>query len=140
MSVMSLRFPDESIPDQLREQARRRDSSMSSLAARFIEEGLRMDAHPAICFRDGPAGRRPVLIGGPEVADVVSALTGGDVPAEQRRARVAEMMCLRESLVDAALGYYAEYTAEVDAEITARQEAADKHERLWTRQQALLAQ
>ncbi len=140
MSVMSLRFPDESIPDQLREQARRRDSSMSSLAARFIEEGLRMDVHPAICFRDGPTGRRPVLIGGPEVADVVSALIGGDVPVEQRRARVAEMMCLRESLVDAALGYYAEYTTEIDAEITARQQAADKYEQLWMRQQALLAQ
>lgn len=137
---MSLRFPDESIPDQLREQARRRDSSMSSLAARFIEEGLRMDVHPAICFRDGPTGRRPVLIGGPEVADVVSALIGGDVPVEQRRARVAEMMCLRESLVDAALGYYAEYTTEIDAEITARQQAADKYEQLWMRQQALLAQ
>ena len=136
---MSLRFPDESIPDRLREQARSRGSSMSSLATRFIDEGLRMDAHPAICFRDEPTGRRPVLIGGPEVADVVSALTGGDVPVQQRRARVAEMMCLRESLVDAALGYYAEYTAEVDAEITARQEASEKHEQLWMRQQELLA-
>lgn len=136
---MSLRFPDESIPDRLREQARSRDSSMSALAARLIKEGLRMDAHPAVCFRDGPAGRRAVLIGGPEVADVVSALIGGNVPVEQRRARVAEMMCLRESQVDAALAYYAEHTSEIDDDITARQEAADKHEQLWMRQQELLA-
>lgn len=137
---MSLRFPDELTLDRLRDQARRRDSSMSSLAARLIEEGLRMEEHPAICFRDGPAGRRAVLVGGPEVTDVVSALIGGDVPVEERRARVAEMMCLRESLVDAALAYYAEFTAEIDAEIAAREEAADKHQELWMRQQALLAQ
>ena len=50
------------------------------------------------------------------------------------------MMCLRESLVDAALAYYAEFTSEIDAEIAARQLAADKQEQLWIRQQALLAQ
>ena len=140
MCVMSLRFPDDLTLDRLRDQARRRDSSMSSLAARLIEEGLRMEEHPAICFRDGPAGRRAVLVGGPEVADVVSALIGGDVPVEQRRARVAEMMCLRESLVDAALAYYAEHTDEIDAWITAQEEATEKYQALWERQRALLAQ
>ena len=140
MCVMSLRFPDELTLDRLRDHAHRRDASMSSLASRLIEEGLRMEEHPAVCFRDGPAGRRAVLVGGPEVADVVSALIGGDVPVEERRSRVAEMMCLRESLVDAALAYYAEYTEEIDAEIAARQLAADKQEQLWMRQQALLAQ
>lgn len=139
MCVMSLRFPDELTLDRLRDQAHRRDSSMSSLAARLIEEGLRMEEHPAICFRDGPAGRRAVLVGGPEVADVVSALIGGDVPVEKRRARVAEMMCLRESLVDATLAYYAEHTAEIDAEIAAQEEATKKYQALWERQQALLA-
>lgn len=98
-----------------------------------------MEEHPAICFRDGPAGRRAVLVGGPEVADVVSALVGGDVPVEERRARVAEMMCLRESLVDAALAYYAEHTAEIDAEIAAQEEVTEKYQALWERQQTLLA-
>ena len=98
-----------------------------------------MEEHPAICFRDGPAGRRAVLVGGPEVADVVSALIGGDVPVGERRARVAEMMCLRESLVDAALAYYAEHTAEIDIEIAAQEEATKKYQALWERQQTLLA-
>ena len=137
---MSLRFPSESIPDRLREHARRRDSSMSSLATRFIEEGLRMDAHPAICFRDGPAGRRAILVGGPEVADVVSAIIGGDVPVEKRRSRVAELMCLHESLVDAAMAYYADHTSEIDNEIAAQEEAAERHQALWERQQTLLTQ
>lgn len=140
MSVMSLRFPDDLALERLRGHARRRDSSMSSLAAQLIEEGLRMEEHPAICFRDGPSGRRAVLIGGPEVTDVVSALVGGDVPVEERRTRVAELMGLRASLVDAALAYYAEHTDEIEAEMDARQQAADKQEQLWMRQQALLTQ
>ena len=136
---MSLRFSDGQTLARLREHARRQDSSMSALAARLIEEGLRMQEHPAVCFRDGPAGRRAVLMGGPDVVEVVSALVGGDVPVEQRRSRVAEMMCLRESLVDAALAYYAAHTAEIDAEIDAREEAAKRHQELWERQHALLA-
>ena len=139
MSVMSLRFSHEQTLDRLREHAGRQGSSMSALAGRLIEEGLRMHEHPAVCFRDGPAGRRSVLIGGPDVVEVVSALAGGDVPVAQRRARVAEMMGLRESLVDAALAYYAAHTAEIDAEIDAREEAATKHRELWERQHALLA-
>ena len=39
-----------------------------------------MDAHPAVLFRDGPAGRRDVLVGGPDVADVIGGLISGDVP------------------------------------------------------------
>lgn len=99
-----------------------------------------MEEHPAICFRDGPSGCRAVLIGGSELADVVSTLVGGDVPEEERRTRVAELMCLSESLVDAVLAYYAEHTDEVEAEIDARQQAANEQEQLWMRQQALLTQ
>lgn len=139
MSVMSLRFQDELTPERLRRHARQQRSSISSLAVRLIDEGLRMREHPAIFFRDGPAGRRAVLVGGPDVAEVVSALTGGDIPVGQRRGRVAEMLCLRESLVDAALAYYADYTDEIDAEIDARDEAANRHRDLWERQHALLA-
>ena len=50
------------------------------------------------------------------------------------------MMCLHESLVDAALAYYAEHTAEIDAWIAAQEEATKKHQALWERQRALLAQ
>jgi hypothetical protein len=35
----------------------------SSIAERYIEEGLRMDEHPAIDLRDGAAGRRPAVLG-----------------------------------------------------------------------------
>ena len=139
MSVISLRCPNERTPERLREHARQQGTSMSSFALRLIEEGLRMREHPAICFRDGPTGRRAVLIGGPEVVDVVTAMTGGDVAVAERRSRVAEMLCLRESVVDAALAYYAEHPAEIDAQIAARRTAADRHREIWERQQVLLA-
>ena len=33
--------------------------SQTDLAERYLEEGLRLDEHPLIAFRDGAAGRRP---------------------------------------------------------------------------------
>ena len=97
-----------------------------------------MDAHPAVLFRDGPAGRRAVLVGGPEVADVIGGLIGGDVPTAQRRSRAAELLGLSEAMVDAALAYYAEFTDEIDAALTERARAAEEAEEAWRRRQALL--
>lgn len=103
------------------------------------DEGLRMDAHPAVTFRDGPAGRRAVLIGGPEVADVIGTMVGGDVPVEQRCSRAAELLELSMGMVEAALAYYADHTDEIDAEIAARAQAAEEAETAWRQQRALLA-
>ena len=83
-------------------------------------------------------GRRPVLVGGPEVADVIGAIVGGDVPVDQRRSRAAELAGITEALVDAALAYYAEYTDEIDSELTARARLANEAETSWRRQRALL--
>ena len=46
--------------------------------------------HPLIHMREGETGRRPALLAGPEIVDVIGAIVGGDVPhaqcrAEQRR-------------------------------------------------------
>ena len=97
-----------------------------------------MEAHPAIVFREGPTGRRAVLAGGPEVADVIGSMVGGDVPVEQRRARAAELLGLTLSMVDAAMAYYADYTEEIDAEMDERRRAADEAETAWRRQRAPL--
>ncbi len=111
---------------------------MSTLAERLIDEGLRSEAHPFVIFRDGPSGRRPVLVGGPEVADVIGAVVGGDVPVDQRRARVAELLNVSETLVDAAVAYYADFTDEIDALLADRARQADEAEAAWRRQRALL--
>jgi len=97
-----------------------------------------METHPLVVFRDGPAGRRAVLSGGPEVADVIGAFVGGDVPVDQRRSRVAGVAGISEVMVDAALSYYADHTEEIDAELATRARIADEAEASWRRQRALL--
>lgn len=138
MPVVSIRFSDEPLHRRLKDSAHRHRVGVSTLAERLIDEGLRMDAHPLVVFRDGPSGRRPVLVGGPEVADVIGAIVGGDIPADQRRSRAAEMLGIAEALVDAALAYYADFTDEVDSALADRDRAADAAEKLWQRQRALL--
>ncbi len=97
-----------------------------------------MEAHPMVVFRDGPSGRRPVLVGGPEVADVIGAIVGGDVASTKRRSRAAELLGTSEALVDAALAYYADHTDEIDELITERARLAGEAEAAWRRQRQLL--
>lgn len=138
MAVVSIRFSDDPLHERLKERARRAEVGVSTLAERLIDEGLRMEAHPAVVFRDGPSGRRPVLIGGPEVADVIGAIVGGDVSVSERRERAAELLGISVSMVDAAMAYYADHTDEVDRRRADRAEAAEAAEAAWMRQQALL--
>ncbi|MFN0092141.1 MAG: CopG family transcriptional regulator [Acidimicrobiales bacterium] len=138
MSVVSIRFSDEPVHERLRESARRHKMAISTLAERLIDEGLRSEAHPLVVFRPAATGRRAVLVGGPEIADVVGAIVGGDVPVDQRRARAAELLAITGAQVDAALAYYAEFTDEIDTLIAERAQQADAAEARWRRQQALL--
>lgn len=138
MSVVSIRFSDEPLHERLRETARRQHVALSTLAERLIDEGLRCEAHPMVIFRSGAVGRRPLLMGGPEVADVISAIIGGDVPVGERRTRAAELLNISETQVDAALAYYAEFTEEIDSLLAERAHRADEAEAAWRRQRALL--
>lgn len=136
---VSVRFHDACVAERLKSEAVARGTSSSALAEELIDEGLRTRRHPLVAFRDGPAGRRAVLAGGPDVWEVVGGLVGGDVAAGKRVERAAEMLGLRREQVEAALAYYAEFTEEIDAQIDANRRAADEAEAQWRRQQALLA-
>ena len=102
----------------------------------LLDEGLRMQDHPGIVFRSGPAGRRPALADGPdvwEVARVVRETREGDALAQ-----VAELTGLTTEQVRIAIGYYADYGAEIDAWIERVDEEADRAEAAWRRSQAVL--
>lgn len=139
MSVVSVRFSDAALRERLKARAAAEGRSISVVAERLIDEGLREAAHPNIVFRDGPTGRRPALLAGPEVADVIGALVGGDVPIEDRRQRAAEMLNVHPAMIDAAIAYYADFAEEVDEALADRALAADEEEAAWRRQQELLA-
>lgn len=138
MPVVSIRFSDEPLHRRLKNSANERSIGVSTLAERLIDEGLRMEAHPMVVFRGGALGRRPILIGGPEVADIIGAIVGGDVPVDQRRSRAVEVLGVTDTLVDAAMAYYADYTEEIDTQIERRARLADEAEASWRRQKALL--
>jgi hypothetical protein len=139
VNPVSVRFRKADVADRLKTEAKARSVSISALAEELIEEGLRSRGHPMIVFRDGASGRRAGLAGGPDVWEVVGGLVGGDVPPEERIERAAEQLCLSRRQIDAALDYYADFTAEIDGEIAMNVSAADELGVAWRRRQGLLA-
>lgn len=112
--------------------------SQRQLAERYLEEGMRMEDHPGIVFRDGPMGRRAGLAAGPDVWEIVAALK--QLPTRGRAAigELAELLELSEGQIEAALAYYGEFPDEVDELITRNDEEAERAETAWRRQQTVL--
>jgi hypothetical protein len=136
---MSIRFRRAEVLEQLKTEAGARQLSSSALAEELIEEGLRSRRHPLVIFRDGPAGRRAGLAGGPDVWEVIGGLVGGDVAVADRINRAVDLFGLSPLQVSAALDYYADFTSEIDDEIAANLATADEAEAAWRRRQDLLA-
>jgi hypothetical protein len=120
LSPITVRL-DESVVRRLTSYvARHHGATRSSVAGRYVDEGLRMDEHPGIVFRDGAAGRRATLIGGPDVWEVVRAVAAARA-AEPALATPELLASLEEStgvpvhLLTVALEYWACYPSEVDA-------------------------
>ena len=116
----SVRF-DEPVIDRLSSYvARHPGLTRSAVAARYVDEGLRMDEHPGILFRDGPTGRRATVVGGPDVWELIRAV---------KTARAAEPHLSDDDLLTmledntgvprrmarTALDYWGAYPEEVDA-------------------------
>jgi uncharacterized protein (DUF433 family) len=124
---------------KLEAQARRRGESKSRIAERLIEEGLRMEDHPGIVFRDGPAGRRAALAGGPDVWEVIETLHGTGAKGDRAIAATAEWGSLSPAQVRTAVRYYADHREEVDQRIRRNREDADRERAAWRRAQDALA-
>jgi uncharacterized protein (DUF433 family) len=99
---------------RLTDWARRSGMPERSLAQRYVDEGLRHDAHPLILFLDGPSGRRASLAGrGLDVWEVIATIRDNDGSIAQ----AADYLEVPAGLVEAAVAYYGEYKAEIDREI-----------------------
>jgi hypothetical protein len=123
---------------QLDERARRRREPKARIVEQLIDEGLRMEEHPGITFRDGPSGRRATLAGGPDVWEVVETLQGTGLTGEKAVAATARWGSLAPAQVRAAVRYYAEYRDEVDERIRLNREEAERERRSWERMQEAL--
>ena len=134
---LSVRVGEEVLA-RLDVESRRIGRSRSWLAKQLLDEGLRMERHPGIMFRAGPAGRRPGLIGGPDVWEIVRACLGHDLGDAAVRRDIGERTGLTADQVRTALRYYAEYSGEIDEWIRRVDEEAEKAEAAWRGERELL--
>ena len=117
-------------------------TSRSEVGRTLLEEGLRMEEHPGIVFRNGLGGRRAGLSGGPdvwEVARVFRTAGSAGLSGDDAVQRACEALDLTLEQARCALHYYATFTAEVDAWIERVDEEAARAEAAWLKEQALLA-
>jgi uncharacterized protein (DUF433 family) len=125
-----------SLSEHLGRRAQETGESANRLAERYIDEGLRMDEHPLIRFRDGAAGRRAALAGTRlDVWQVIETLRNSDNSVEA----TAAYLSIPEPWVRACVRYYAAHPEEVDAFAAQTRAAAAREEELWRREQALSA-
>lgn len=124
---------------RLRERARRTKQSQRLLAERYIDEGLRMDDHPGVAFRDGPMGRRAGLAAGPDVWETVASLQRLPTRGQEAIGELAGLIDLSEGQIQTALDYYGEYPEEIEELIRRNEEEAERAEAGWRRQQSALA-
>ena len=139
VTVLSIRFRRPGAYDRLKHRAQQRAESISSVGERLIDEGLRMEAHPGIVFRDGPSGRRAGLAAGPDVWEIVALLRELRGSVDQRTARVAAQLGLAQTQARTASRYYAEFSDEIDAEIEQNEEAAELEFAVWDNERRLLS-
>lgn len=102
-----------------------------------------MDAHPGVVFRDGPSGRRAGLASGPDVWEIVRALTA--VRASEPRLAQGELLDLvaQDSgltlpEIQIALGYYGDHPAEIDSWIRDADATEERVERIHANSRRLL--
>ena len=109
---------NESTISRLGARARRIHLPPRTLAQRYVEEGLRMDEHPMIRFAEGPSGRRARLLGtGKDIWKIIAVVKDNRGDGTEA-ARYLEMPI---GLIQAAIGYYGAYTAEIDQQIEANE-------------------
>ena len=139
-----MRF-EPGVLERLRRYLRARPGlSASAVTSRFVDEGLRMEEHPGVLFRDGPSGRRAVLIGGPDVWEVVRVVQSArrsepELDAQSVVRLAVETLGLPPGRVRIALTYYAAYPDEADQQIRDAEETERATEELWHREQRLLS-
>lgn len=130
---------DAGVVERLERRGERAGTNRSRLAERYIDEGMRMEDHPGIVFRDGPSGRRAALAGGPDVWQVMSAIRASGLSGDAAVQAAADWGSLSVGQVRTAVRYYSEYPDDIDERIRRNVEEADAEEAAWRREQNALA-
>jgi hypothetical protein len=118
---------------RLEQRAKLTHVPKTALADRYVEEGLAMDTYPGIVFRDGPSGRRPAVLGGPDVWEVIQTFMAEDRDTQATSGNLD----VRPGLIEAALAYYADNQEEIDEWIEANRVMMDEAAAAFERRQAI---
>jgi hypothetical protein len=137
MSSEAIRIESETL-SALRERSAQSGEPIVRLAQRYIGEGMRLDRHPGVIFRDGPAGRRAVVISGPDVWEVIAAARSAPERGEALVRALAERIGVPVEKIRIAVSYYGEYPDEVDGFIAANEQEAEQLERALENERRLL--
>lgn len=113
-------------------------ATVSGLAQRLVDEGLRMAEHPGIVFQNGPSGPRATITFGPDVWELVKVVREIDERGETAVEAAAELLNLSPAKVRLGLDYYSAYPDEIDAEIAEADRASVLAEEAWISRQRLL--
>lgn len=132
---VSFRFDPRTL-ERLKQRSREVGAPQAALAERYIDEGMRIDEHPGVYFRDGGSGRRPAMLGTRlDVAQIIETLRQNESSIEE----TAEHLDIPASQVETAVRYYAAYRDEVDDWIEQSRVIAERERELWRRRQDVLA-
>jgi hypothetical protein len=120
-----------------------RDLTLSSATSRLVDEALRIREHPLITFKDGQAGRRARLVGGPDVWEVIGAIRSvreaePALAGDEVLAVVTETSGTPVPFIRAALAYWGDYPEEIDDFLDKTHAEAAQAHAAWERQQGLL--
>jgi hypothetical protein len=122
---------------RLEQEASGTGMTVSALVTELLEEGLSVRRFPGVVFRDGPAGRRAGLVGGPDVWEVVRDVRATAGRGQAKIRRVAADAGLSESQVRLAVDYYAAFPDGIDARLATEERAAARLRELVTRRERL---
>lgn len=120
--------PSEATLRRLAHRARLSGEQRTTLAERYLQEGLLMDEFPGVQFVDGAMGRRPAVIGtGLDVWELVKVVkdNGGSIEAS------AAYLEIEPRLVHIAVRYYGSNQAEIDDWIGRFHELSEHEEAKW---------
>ena len=135
----SFRLPEELLA-RLDAESRAADTSVTRLVTNLLDEGLKVRRFPGIAYRNGPAGRRASLIGGPDVWEIVRDLRHVPHEGMERVEFLANEVGLPVDSVLLAADFYATHPDEIDELIEADERAAEEIRAQLSRRERLLSQ
>lgn len=121
---------------RLRERARLLGQRHTTLAERYVAEGVLMDEHPGIHFVDGAMGRRPAVMGtGLDVWEIVAVAKDNAGSVEE----TAAYLEVGPRFVQTALRYYGANKDEIDDWLDRVRDLAEGEEAAWRAARAALS-